>query len=143
MASKGGVKNLVNFHTQHKLLILSHSPKHYRTMGKWVAQTKGISLKELYAQYQELLLEALELKTTPKKNVNVLLHMMGYFREDLSADEKKELRAIIDDYRMGLFPLIVPVTLMNHYVRKYNQEYLKGQTYLHPHPSELQLRNHV
>ena len=138
--SRGG---LVDFHTRHKLLILSHSPKHYQTMGKWVAHAKDLPLKELYQQYQTLLLESLQLKTTPKKNANVLMHMMGYFKEQLSPDEKQELLEIIDLYRREVLPLIVPITLINHYVRKYDQPYLKQQVYLNPHPIELQLRNHV
>ena len=135
--------NVVDFHTQHKLLILSHSPKHHQMMGKIVAQAKGVPIKELYQQYQNILMEALQLKTTPKKNANVLQHMMGYFREQLSSDEKQELLEIIEQYRRGYLPLIVPMTLMNHYVRKYNEPYLKEQVYLNPHPLELQLRNHV
>jgi uncharacterized protein YbgA (DUF1722 family) len=97
----------------------------------------------VYAQYQEQLMEALRLKATPKKNANVLQHMMGYFKEQLSADEKKELQEIIDQFRLGYLPLVVPVTLMNHYVRKYDQPYLKMQIYLNPHPLDLQMRNHV
>jgi uncharacterized protein YbgA (DUF1722 family)/uncharacterized protein YbbK (DUF523 family) len=134
---------LVDFHTKHKLLILSHSPKHYQIMGKLVAQAKDLPLKELYRQYQILLTEALFLKSTPKKNSNVLLHMMGYFKEQLSSDEKQELLEVIDHYRQDYIPLIVPVTLIHHYVRKYDQPYLKEQVYLNPHPMELQLRNHV
>jgi uncharacterized protein YbgA (DUF1722 family) len=88
-------------------------------------------------------MESLKLKTTPKKNANVLQHMMGYFKEQLSPDEKKELREAIDHYRQGHIPLVVPITLINHYVRKYDQLYLKQQVYLNPHPLEQQLRNHV
>jgi uncharacterized protein YbgA (DUF1722 family) len=88
-------------------------------------------------------MEALLLKTTPKKNTNVLMHMMGYFKEQLSPDEKQELLEVIDHYRQEYIPLIVPMTLINHYVRKYDQPYLKQQVYLNPHPLELQLRNHV
>jgi uncharacterized protein YbgA (DUF1722 family)/uncharacterized protein YbbK (DUF523 family) len=135
--------NVVDFHTRHKLLILSHSPKHYQAMGKLVASGKDLSLKELYRQYQTHLMESLELKTTPKKNANVLQHMMGYFREQLSTDEKQELLEVIDHYRQEYVPLIVPITLIRHYVRKYDQPYLKQQVYLNPHPLELQLRNHV
>ena len=135
--------NIVDFHTKHKLLILSHSPKHYKMMGKLVAQAKDLPLKELYWQYQTLLMESLRLKTTPKKNANVLQHMMGYFKEQLSSDEKKELLEVIDHYRKEYIPLVVPMTLINHYVRKYDQPYLKQQVYLNPHPLELQLRNHV
>ena len=112
-------------------------------MGKLVASAKDLPLKELYRQYQTLLMESLELKTTPKKNANVLQHMVGYFREQLSADEKQELLEVIDHYRQEYIPLIVPITLIQHYVRKYDQPYLKQQVYLNPHPLELQLRNHV
>jgi uncharacterized protein YbgA (DUF1722 family)/uncharacterized protein YbbK (DUF523 family) len=135
--------NLVDFHTRHKLLILSHNPKNYQTMGQLVAQAKAIPLKELYGQYQSVLMEALQLKTTPKKNANVLQHMMGYFKEQLSPDEKQELLEIIELYRREYLPLIVPITLIKHYVRKYDESYLKEQEYLNPHPIELQLRNHV
>jgi uncharacterized protein YbgA (DUF1722 family) len=143
MEEKKSVKSLIDFHTQHKLLILSHSPKHHQMMGKLVAKAKEILWKDLKEEYQRLLLEALSLKTSPLKNSNVLQHLMGYFKEALSKDEKKELLDIIELYRQLLVPLIVPLTLVNHYVRKYDQPYLKDQFYLHPHPVELQLRNHV
>ena len=119
---------LVDFHTQHKLLILSHSPKHYQVMGKLVAQAKEILLKNLFQQYQTILMEALQLKTTPKKNANVLMHMMGYFKEQLSSDEKQELLEVIDHYRQEYIPLIVPMTLINHYVRKYDHPTLNNRS---------------
>ncbi len=136
-------RGLIDFHTKHKLLILSHSPKHYQMMGRLVGQAKTLALDELYQTYQGLLLEALRLKTTIKKNANVLQHMMGYFKKELSADEKQELLEIIGLYGEAHVPLIVPITLMNHYIRKYDQPYLKEQYYLQPHPIELQLRNHA
>jgi uncharacterized protein YbgA (DUF1722 family) len=86
---------------------------------------------------------ALRLRTTIKKNVYVLQHMISFFKKKLSSDEKQEFLEIIDQYHRGYVPLLVPVTLMNHYVRKYDQPYLKEQYYLHPHPMELQLRNHA
>jgi uncharacterized protein YbgA (DUF1722 family) len=143
LAEKESRGNLVNFHTKHKMAILSHSPEHQRIMGKLIAQAKDVPLGELYDKYQKLLMEALGLKSTTRKNANVMTHIMGYFKKQLSADEKKELLEIIDLYRGGTIPLIVPITLINHYVRKYDQPYLKEQYYLHPHPLELQLRNHV
>ncbi len=135
--------HLVDFHTRHKLLIMSHSPKHYALLGKLVAQLKTIPLPEIYKQYQTQLMEALRLKATIKKNTNILLHVLGYFKKNLSPDEKEELLEIIDEYRQGYLPLIGPVTLLNHYVRKYDQAYLQDQYYLAPHPLELKLRNQV
>jgi uncharacterized protein YbgA (DUF1722 family)/uncharacterized protein YbbK (DUF523 family) len=143
VAKKPGVGNLVNFHARNKLLILSHSQKHSRLMGKLVADGKKMPPKELHDQYERLLMEALALKTTAKKNSNVLQHLMGYFKKQLSADEKQELLQVFEQYRQGFTPLIVPLTLMNHYVRKYDQPYLKMQSYLNPHPVELKLRTHV
>jgi uncharacterized protein YbgA (DUF1722 family)/uncharacterized protein YbbK (DUF523 family) len=139
-ASRG---NLVEFHSKHKFLIMSHSTRHYQEMGRLVARAKQIPLRELLAEYQKLLMEGLKLKATSKKNANVLMHMAGYFKDQLSSGEKAELLDIIDLYRTELVPLIVPITLINHYVRKYGRQYLADQFYLHPHPIELQLRNHV
>lgn len=138
-----GVGAVVEFHTRNKLLMLSHSQRHYRQMGKLVAEGKKHTVDVLYGRYESLLMETLRLKTTTKKHINVLQHMMGYFKKQLTSDEKQEILEIIDQYRRELIPLIVPITLFNHYVRKYEQPYLAQQTYLHPHPAELKLRNHV
>ena len=143
LASHGGRGALVDFHTRHKLLLRSHSLEHLRRLGKLVAQAADLPVPELYDRYLKLLLETLRRKTTSRKNTDVLYHLMGYFKGDLSADEKQELRDLIDLYHRGIVPLIVPVSLISHYVRKYHQHYLKDQWYLNPHPLELQLRNHV
>jgi uncharacterized protein YbgA (DUF1722 family)/uncharacterized protein YbbK (DUF523 family) len=134
---------LVEFHTKHKLLIYAHSTKYYQEMGKLVARSKDLPARQLYDQYEKDLLQALKLIATNKKNANVLIHMAGYFKKDLSSDEKQELLEIIDLYRTGTVPLVVPITLINHYVRKYDQPYLKQQVYLNPHPTELQLRTRM
>ena len=134
---------LVNFHTTHKLLLMAHSEKHCRQMGRLIAQAGSAGPEDLISQYQELLMEAMRLKATAKKHTNVLMHMMGYFKKSLSADEKQELLDVLDHFRNGVIPLIVPITLMNHYTRKYDEPYLKHQLYLAPNPIELKLRNHV
>jgi len=141
LAGHKTVGRLVAFHTGEKLLIMSHSPKHYREMGKLVATGKSLPAGELYTRYETLLLESLRLKTTIKKHCNVLQHILGYFKKQLTADEKQEMLTIIDRYRAEEVPLIVPVTLANHYVRKYDQPYLKQQSYLNPHPLDLKLRS--
>ncbi len=135
--------NLVDFHTRHKLLILAHSPAVARAMGKLVAEAKRLPASELYRDYERLLVEALRTRTTVRKNLNVLQHILGYFKRQLTADEKQELLEVFDRYRREYVPLIVPVTLLNHYVRKYDQPYLRDQVYLNPHPIALKLRNHA
>jgi len=125
---------------------LSHRQNQYRQLGKLVAKGKENNAKEgpqaLFEQYETLLLKALNLKTTIKKNINVLMHILGFFKKNLSADEKQEMLSLFDQYRQGYVPLVVPLTLINHYVRKYDQPWLRDQTYLNPHPFELKLRNY-
>ncbi len=136
-------KKLIVFHTRHKLQLMSHSPKHLSKMGKLVASGKHLPQQELINQYQASLMEALSLKATIKKDVNVLHHIMGHFKKHIAADEKAELLEIINNYGRSIVPLIVPLTLITHYVRKYDISYLQDQSYLEPHPAELMLRNHV
>jgi uncharacterized protein YbgA (DUF1722 family) len=139
----GSLKGLIRFHTEHKLLLMAHSPKHYQLLGKLVADTKSLPKNALLDEYSWLFFEGLAMLATNRKHTNVLQHMMGYFRKRLSSDEKAELGDIIKAYHAGIVPLIVPVTLINHYVRKYDEPYLKQQVYLNPHPYELKLRNHA
>ncbi|TFG91044.1 MAG: DUF1722 domain-containing protein, partial [Syntrophobacterales bacterium] len=138
-----GLGDLVEFHSKRKLQIMAHSPEIYREMGRLVAEGKTMARAELLDSYQEFLMRALTLHATVKKNSNVLSHIMGYFKRQLSAEEKAELLEVLNNYHDGLVPLIVPLTLLKHYVRKYGLEYLQKQTYLSPHPMELMLRNHV
>ncbi|MCK9335868.1 MAG: DUF523 and DUF1722 domain-containing protein [Candidatus Cloacimonetes bacterium] len=141
--SKPRAGDLVKFHTIHKYLIMAHSPQHYREMGKLVAAIRDLPFKQVLMNYLELLMTACKRAATPSKNHNVLLHILGYFKNELDHFEKQELIRLIDQYKDGMIPLIVPVTLINHYVNKYNKAYLGDQVYLNPHPMELKLRNHA
>ena len=135
--------NLVEFHTRNKMLIRSHSENHYRLMGKMVGAPKSMSPSALFNRYEETLIDALRLKSTVAKHTNVMMHMLGYFKKNLTGDEKQEMLEIIKAYRGEMVPLVVPLTLFSHYVRKYDQPYLEQQTYLNPHPTALKLRNHA
>ncbi len=134
---------LVDFHTTHKLLLLSHSEKEYREMGRLVAKAKDLSIEELFSRYEALLMSALAKKSTNRKHTNVLTHVFGYFKNDLSPLEKQEVLDVIDQYHQGMIPLIVPLTLMKFFTKKFKQEYLANQHYLDPHPLELKLLNHA
>jgi uncharacterized protein YbgA (DUF1722 family)/uncharacterized protein YbbK (DUF523 family) len=137
------VRALIGFHTGHKFLVLAHSEPHYRRLGRIVATAKKSPISEVYELYGRIFMKALAVHVTAKKHCNVLEHMIGYFSDQLSADERKELVELVADFRRQLLPLIVPLTLVRHYVKKYDIAYLKGQVYLDPNPKELMLRNHV
>jgi uncharacterized protein YbgA (DUF1722 family)/uncharacterized protein YbbK (DUF523 family) len=140
---RGGFKkDLIEFHTDHKLLILSHSPRHLKSLGKLISNLKKYKTQDLSSEYVKLLMEGLCLIATIKKNTNVLLHIVGYFKKHLSSIEKKELLEVIEEYHRGYVPLIVPIVLIRHYVSILDEPYLKRQYYLNPHPIELMLRNH-
>ncbi len=143
LAEKPGIGELVAFHTTHKLLILAHSETIYREMGRLVACVGELAQEEVLSTYERLLMAALKRPSTLKSHTNVLMHMLGYFKKQLSADEKIEILEIIDQFKTGYLPLIVPVSLLNHFVRKYKDDYLASQFYLNPHPLELKLRNHA
>ncbi len=134
---------LMQFHARHKLLLLSHSPKHYREMGRLIALAQTQPLDQVKEYYFRQLVEALKLRSTPAKHVNAMQHAIGYFKKMLNAGEKKEFQDILEHFRQGNLPLIVPITLLNHYVHKYGNQYLSEQYYLKPHPVELKLRNHA
>ena len=134
---------LVTFHTTHKYLLLAHSQRHYRELGRIVADAKQYSTRELARTYGHLFMETLAVKTTIRKHVNVLQHLAGHFKDALSAKARTELHEVLSDYHNGFVPLSVPVALIGHYVRILDVPYLKDQVYLAPHPKELTLRNHV
>ena len=135
--------SLVAFHTAHKLTLMAHSIAAYQQLGRLVASAKGTPRDQLRARYTEGFMTALAAIATPKRHTNVLQHMAGYFTKLLDAPSRAELASAIEDYRLGLVPLIVPITLLRHYVRQHGMTYLAGQVYLDPHPKELMLRNHV
>jgi len=134
---------LIGFHTAHKLILMSHSPEAYRRLGRLVAGVRDLSRKDMERRYSDAFMAALSVIATPRRHTNVLQHMAGYFKDRLDRDAKTELAAAIDDYRRELVPLVVPLTLLRHYVRLHEVSYLAGQLYLEPHPKELMLRNHV
>jgi uncharacterized protein YbgA (DUF1722 family)/uncharacterized protein YbbK (DUF523 family) len=137
------LRDLVAFHTTHKLLLMAHAPKTYESLGRLVAGAKALPRSELHARYEAEFMRALRELATPRRHANVLLHILGYFRPHLDEESRRELLGLIVDYRRGLVPLIVPITLVRHYVRRFDVAYLRGQVYLEPHPKELMLRNHV
>lgn len=136
------INRLTDFHARHKYLLMAHSPQSLRALGASIATAKLRPVHQLYEDYFAEFMIVLARLTTVSKNTSVLQHIMGYFRQVLSRLEKTELTEVIENYHNGLVPLMVPITLLNHYVRKYNEPYLQQQYYLNPHPLELKLRNH-
>lgn len=134
-------KDVVTFHTVHKYLLLAHSRSHYQELGRLVAQADRYKPKELMARYGALFMAALAVTATRRKHVNVLQHVVGHMKERLKPSERTELDELLEDYRRGHVPLVVPITLVKHYVRRYHVDYVRDQVYLNPHPKEMKLRN--
>jgi uncharacterized protein YbgA (DUF1722 family)/uncharacterized protein YbbK (DUF523 family) len=136
-------RDLIAFHAAHKFAILAHSPGAYTALGRLVAAVGPRLDAATLAKYGSGLSTALAVRATRARHVNVLEHLAGFFKRRLDADERAELAEVIAEYRRGLVPLVVPLTLVKHHVRRLNVTYLAEQVYLTPHPKELMLRNHV
>jgi uncharacterized protein YbgA (DUF1722 family)/uncharacterized protein YbbK (DUF523 family) len=134
---------LVAFHTAHKLTLLAHEPRAYAALGRVVAEAGKLERRELRARYEREFMSALAHPATPARHANALQHAAGYFKRQLDAAGRAELAELIEQYRLGRLPLVVPITLIRHHVRALDVAYLAGQVYLDPHPRELMLRNHV
>ncbi len=139
----GGLGGLVRFHACHKLQLMSHNPRLYREIGRLVAQGKSLGREELLWRYEALFMRTLGFRATARKHLDVLMHMMGYFKRELSADRKAELLELLDRYRHGAVPLTAPLTIIKQYVYTFDQGYLKQQTYLDPYPDEALTGNRV
>lgn len=135
--------DLVAFHTAHKLTLMAHSPQAYQTLGRVVAAAKGARRAALERDYRHAFMQALARPASRGRHANVLLHVAGYFKTQLEPFAKTELLGLIDDYRQGLVPRVVPLTLLRHYVGRFDVEYLRTQAYLQPHAKELMLQTHT
>jgi uncharacterized protein YbgA (DUF1722 family)/uncharacterized protein YbbK (DUF523 family) len=132
---------LVAFHTAHKFQLLSHGTAPYQALGRLVARIASYTPTAFLSAYGEAFMSALRAKATPARHVNVLQHVAGFFKQELSTGEKRELEEVLADYRAGLVPLVVPITLVRHHARAHGAAYILAQTYLSPHPKELALRS--
>ena len=134
-------KGLLDFHTRHKLLLMAHSPVAYRELGRLLARLDNASLDGLADRYIERVMEVLKAPVNRKRHVNVLQHLLGYLRKHVDAANRIDLVSVIDDYRLGMVPLVVPVTLLQHHFRSNPHHWISRQVYMNPHPRELLLRN--
>jgi uncharacterized protein YbgA (DUF1722 family)/uncharacterized protein YbbK (DUF523 family) len=137
------IADLVRFQEQEKLLLMAHEPSKQRELGRLVAGAKQMPRAAVRDAYTKGFMHAIAKPTQPRRHVNVLQHAAGYLKTLIDAQDRHELLDVIEEYRREIVPLVVPITLLRHHVRKYDVSYLRGQSYLEPHPKELMLRNHV
>ncbi len=139
--------DLVRFHAAHELALMVHSPAAYRALGALVGATAKGSIAGTVEAYGVRFMEALKVPATRGRHANVLQHAAGYFKDLVDAPDRSELGEAIADFGKGHVPLVVPLTLVRHHVRRHagahGIDWLAAQTYLDPDPKELMLRNHV
>lgn len=137
------LQTLMQFHSQNKFLVQSHNEALMRQMGRMLATVRPREARGCISTYETMLMRAMKTLATVRKHANILQHMLGYLRNSVDESDRKELLEIIRQYHRGLLPLIVPITMLRHYVVKHGVPYLQDQYYLNPHPIELKLRNHA
>lgn len=135
------MKSLTLFHAQHKYIYMSHDQSMARQLGSWLAESHKTDLDTLTTQYPLKMMTLLKRRATRKNHVNTLQHIQGYLKNHLDAGDKQELTTNIKQYREGLLPLIVPITLLRHHFRRYPNNYISNSYYMQPHPAELMLLN--
>ncbi|MYA37973.1 MAG: DUF523 and DUF1722 domain-containing protein [Gammaproteobacteria bacterium] len=135
--------SLTRFHARHKLIVMSHDQTQYLALGRLLADAGKSDLEQVAGEYLRGLMAVLKITATRGRHVNVLQHIMGYLKKNLAADDRQELVRTIEDYRLGLVPLIVPITLLNHFFRKHPHPYIAESWYMKPYPAELILRNQL
>ncbi len=135
------LQTLNRFHAQHKYIFMSHNQAMAKELGHWLAQAHAEEPSEVLPQYLTKMMTLLKLRASRKGHVNTLHHLQGYLKNFISADDKTELVDIIDQYRNGLLPLIVPITLLRHHFRRFPNDYITDSYYMKPHPKELMLLN--
>ncbi len=143
MASGISAKKLIQFHTAHKFIILSRGQGKGIVLGRLAARAGSEDIERLARQYIHELMQVLKQRATRKRHTNVLQHLMGYLKRHLDTDEKAELQTVIEAYRQGQIPLIVPVTMLRYCLRRFPNDYLGLQQYMAPYPDALSLRNAV
>jgi uncharacterized protein YbgA (DUF1722 family)/uncharacterized protein YbbK (DUF523 family) len=136
-------RGLVEFHTRHKLTVMAHGVAAYRELGRLVAAADRRRAAAAARDYVARLMPILRKPATRRGHANVLHHLQGYLKRKLDAADKAELRDVIEQYRSGRLPLVVPVTLLRHHFRRHPDPYVEQQVYLNPYPAELMLRNLV
>lgn len=136
-------RDIVEFHTQHKMLLLAHSPKHHYALGPLVSKAGILPMEDLVAEYETGLMGALKSIASPGRHVNVLQHLAGFLKDDLSPVDKSELHAVIRDYGAGRIPLVTPLILLYHHLKHLKDDWVEAQTYLQPYPHELALRSSI
>lgn len=132
---------LVAFHSRHKYWVMSYSQALYRELGRLVAGAGSKAIAELAERYIAALMAGTEKPPARSGHVNVLYHIAGYLKEALPGGIRRDLVQAIEEYRKGQVPLAIPIKMISHYVDNYAGDYIKAQSYLHPHPFELGLRN--
>ena len=137
------IGDVVAFHTREKLLLRAHDERGYRELGKLVAEAKSVPRAAFADDYADRFMAIMKRPATVAKHVNVLQHMVAFLRWDDDEVGREEMREAIADYKAGLVPLVVPVTLIQHLARRHDRQLLLESSYLSPHPKELMLRNHV
>jgi uncharacterized protein YbgA (DUF1722 family)/uncharacterized protein YbbK (DUF523 family) len=133
--------SLTRFHARHKLIIMSH--ENYADLGQLLAAVTKANINEVANRYIAQLMMALKKVASRKNHVNVLQHIQGYLKKELDAEDKAELCEVIERYRQGEIPLIVPLTLLKHHFRKNSDPYIEDSYYMSPYPQELQLINGI
>ncbi|GAA0356146.1 YbgA family protein [Bacillus horti] len=131
------IQSLIQFQSENKYLLMAYDQQRQKELGRMVAKGNNRDIHNVYLAYKEVFYKLLGQAPSVGANINVLSHIMGYFSEQLSRDEKEQFLSLLEDYRKRQVPLSDPLKVLNRWVHQYDQKYLLMQTFLQPYPEGL------
>jgi uncharacterized protein YbgA (DUF1722 family)/uncharacterized protein YbbK (DUF523 family) len=134
---KNTMKALIDFHSKNKYLLMAYHQMRQRELGKIVANHENKKVNDVINSYADLLRRSLEKPLRRGTNINMLMHLFGYFKKDLSASEKAYFLDTLEKYHMKKVPFSVPIAIIHAWVIRFDEKYLKQQTIFEPYPSEI------
>lgn len=133
----GSIKSLQDFHARYKFLLLEYHQDRMRSLGKLAANSDNSDPSIVYDKYRNYFFETLATLPTIKNQINTFQHLMGFFKNNLSSDEKKLFMGLVQDFGKGILPYQVPLKMTHFFIEKYQHYYLLNHYYLDPYPKEL------
>ena len=134
---------IVAFWSRYKYLVMAHHVPTYKALGRLVADIGKADLATASADFIGAMMDALTRRATRRSHSNVLFHLSGYLKRTVSGPERQRLAELIDQYRQGMVPLVVPITMLRHHFANNPNAYVEQQAFLAPYPDHLKVRNLV
>jgi uncharacterized protein YbgA (DUF1722 family)/uncharacterized protein YbbK (DUF523 family) len=131
------MRGLVDFHSKNKYLLMAYHQMNQKKLGRIVANHENYEVKTIINMYEKVLNETLKKPLRRGSNINMLMHLLGYFKNELSKEEKAYFLDVLEQYSMKKIPFSLPIAVIYSWVIRFKEPYLNMQTIFKPYPLEI------